>query len=136
MLGIMVVKSFGIVFAFPCMMILLTNSASSLRVLGTLNGFATSLSAIGRAFGPAVSGVLFTWGVDQGYMITPWWTLAVISALGAIPVWQIKETDGFGNSSEGVINGNGDRYEEAESEEAQLPIIDEEDRGLNAIHRS
>jgi predicted MFS family arabinose efflux permease len=136
MLGITIVKSFCIVFAFPCMMILLTNSASSLRVLGTLNGFATSLSALGRASGPAVSGVLFTWGVDQGYVITPWWTLAFISALGAIPVWQIKETDGFGSSSEGVINGNGGGDEEIESEEAQLPAIGDEDGELTARHRS
>jgi hypothetical protein len=135
MLGIMVVKSFCIVFAFPCMMILLTNSASSLRVLGTLNGFATSLSALGRAFGPAVSGILFTWGVDHGYVITPWWTLAVISAFGAIPVWQIKETDGFGGRGEEAVNGNGGRDEEAESEEAQLPVIDEDDNELTHRNR-
>ena len=136
MLGIMVVRSFCIVFAFPCMTILLTNSASSLRVLGTLNGLATSLSALGRAFGPAASGLLFTWGVHQGYVITPWWALGVISALGAIPVWQIKETDGFGNRSEGAVNGNGGGDEEAESEEAQLPAIDDEESELMARHRS
>jgi MFS family permease len=135
MLGIMVVKSFCIVFAFPCVMILLTNSASSLRVLGTLNGFATSLSALGRAFGPAVSGILFTWGVDHGYVIIPWWTLAVISALGAIPVWQIKETDGFEGRGEEAVNGNGGRDEEAESEEAQLPVIDEDDNELTHRNR-
>jgi hypothetical protein len=127
MLGIMVVKSFCIVFAFPCMMILLTNSASSLRVLGTLNGFATSLSALGRAFGPAVSGILFTWGVDNGYVITPWWSLAAIAALGAIPVWQIKETDGFGSSGEGAENENGHRDDETDSEEALLPIFNDEE---------
>jgi Major Facilitator Superfamily len=136
MLGIMVVKSFCIVFAFPCMMILLTNSASSLRVLGTLNGFATSLSALGRAFGPAASGVLFTWGVDQGYIITPWWALGVISALGAIPVWHIKETDGIANSSESVVDGNAGENEESQSEEAQLPTIDDENDELMPRYRS
>lgn len=122
MLGIMIIKSFCIVFAFPCMMILLTNSASNLRILGTLNGFATSLSAIGRAFGPAMSGALFTWGVDHGYVITPWWTLGAIAALGAFPVWQIKETDGFGNSSEAFSS-----EEDGDSEDAQLPSADEEE---------
>jgi hypothetical protein len=29
-------------FAFPCMMILLTNLALNLKILGTLNGFATT----------------------------------------------------------------------------------------------
>jgi hypothetical protein len=48
MFCIMMVKSFAGIFAFPCSTILLTNSALSLRVLGTLNGFATSISAIGR----------------------------------------------------------------------------------------
>jgi hypothetical protein len=105
-------------------MILLTNSASSLRVLGTLNGFATSLSALGRAFGPAASGVLFTWGVDRGYVITPWWALGVISAIGAVPVWHIKETDGLGNNGEGAVNARED--EETESEEAQLPLIEDD----------
>jgi hypothetical protein len=122
MLAIMVVKSFCIVFAFPCMTILLTNSAPSLRVLGTLNGFATSLSALGRATGPALSGALFTWGVEHGYVITPWWTLAVISATGTIPVWYIKETDGFATS-----NSDDDDTEDDNDEEARLPSTDEED---------
>lgn len=99
MLGIMVIKSFCVVFAFPCVMILITNSAPSLRVLGTLNGFATSLSAIGRAIGPALSGALFTWGVEHDYVITPWWMLAIISAVGIIPVWYIEESDGFADNS-------------------------------------
>jgi hypothetical protein len=54
MFGIMIVKSFCVIFAFPCSTIMLTNSALSLRVLATLNGFSTSLSAIGRGM------ILFT----------------------------------------------------------------------------
>ncbi|KAI4205900.1 MAG: hypothetical protein LQ350_000085 [Teloschistes chrysophthalmus] len=42
---IMLIKCFAAIFAFPCITILLTNSAVSLRVLGTLNGVATSVSA-------------------------------------------------------------------------------------------
>lgn len=48
MFGIMILKSFCVIFAFPCSTIMLTNSALSLRVLATLNGFSTSFSAIGR----------------------------------------------------------------------------------------
>jgi hypothetical protein len=114
-------------------MILLTNSASNLRILGTLNGFATSLSAIGRAFGPAMSGALFTWGVNHDYIITPWWALGVIAALGAIPIWYIKETDGFGN-----IDVTATSEEEAEEggSDAQLLVFDEEDSELSARDRS
>ena len=36
MFGIMIVKCFAVIFAFPCSVILLTNSAVSLRILGTL----------------------------------------------------------------------------------------------------
>lgn len=43
------------IFAFPCSTILLTNSSPTLRLLGTLNGIAVTLSAMGRAVGPAVS---------------------------------------------------------------------------------
>jgi MFS family permease len=53
--AIMLLKCLCGIFAFPCSTILLTNSASSLRVLGTLNGFATSFSAIGRALGPLLA---------------------------------------------------------------------------------
>ncbi|KAF5015300.1 hypothetical protein F66182_13416, partial [Fusarium sp. NRRL 66182] len=53
-------------FAFPCTTILLTNTASSLKVLGTLNGVGVSISAIGRAVGPALVGEAFTVGVKLG----------------------------------------------------------------------
>lgn len=38
----------------------ITNSAPNHNVLGTLNGLAQTLSAAGRAFGPFISGSLFT----------------------------------------------------------------------------
>lgn len=100
MFAVMVVKSFAGIFAFPCSTILLTNSALSLRVLGTLNGVAVSVSAIGRATGPALIGAFFTMGVKEGYMIIPWWVLAVIAALGIIPVMMLVEMEGFSGSNE------------------------------------
>lgn len=53
---VLFIKCWASIFAFPCSTILLTNSATSLRVLGTLNGFATSTSALGRAAGPFMGG--------------------------------------------------------------------------------
>lgn len=99
-LVLMLFKGFCAIFSFPCSTILLTNSAASLKVLGTLNGVATSISALGRAAGPAISGWAFTAGVDAGYIILSWWILALIAVIGAIPVWWLVEMDGFSSIPE------------------------------------
>lgn len=88
-------KLAGSIFGFPCLTILLTNSAASLTVLGTLNGVGTSVSAFGRAAGPAVMGAAFSFGVKRGYVIIPWWFLAVFAGVSAIPVFWTVETDGL-----------------------------------------
>ena len=100
MMAIMMVKCFCGIFAFPCSTILLTNSAASLKILGTLNGVATSISALGRAAGPALAGATFTAGVDIGYVVISWWTLALIAIIGAVPVWSLVEMEGFGGSAD------------------------------------
>ncbi|EYE94399.1 MFS transporter [Aspergillus ruber CBS 135680] len=92
---LMLTKLSASIFSFPCCTILLTNSASSLNILGTLNGVGTSVSALGRAVGPAVAGATFSFGVKRGYVIIPWWTLTVMAALTAVPTFWIEETDGF-----------------------------------------
>jgi len=68
--------------------------------LGTVNGIATSVSAVGRAAGPTVGGLAFTWGVKRGYIITPFWVLACFGALNTIPVLWLVEGDGFGDDDE------------------------------------
>ena len=98
--AVMLLKCCAGIFAFPCSTILLTNSAGSLRLLGTLNGVATSLSAVGRAAGPSIGGTTFTLGISIGYVIIPWWILAAFAALGAVPVWWLVEMEGFGDSGE------------------------------------
>jgi MFS family permease len=115
-LCLMLVKGFCAIFSFPCSTILLTNSAASLKVLGTLNGVATSISAVGRAAGPAISGVAFTKGVEMGYVLLSWWILAGIAVIGAVPVWWLVEMDGFGT----VV-------EEEDQEEDQVDFDDSAD---------
>ncbi|KAL8765014.1 MAG: hypothetical protein Q9209_007764 [Squamulea sp. 1 TL-2023] len=110
---IMLVKCLATIFAFPCTTILLTNSAVSLRILGTLNGVATSVSAIGRATGPALSGVMFETGSKKGWAILPWWVLAGFAILGAIPCWWLVEMEGFGGSRHSDDDEEG--YEESEA---------------------
>ncbi|KAL6702787.1 hypothetical protein ACN47E_000923 [Coniothyrium glycines] len=91
--------------SFPTSTIMLTNSASSLRVLGTVNGLATSVSAVGRALGPTIGGGLFTLGVKRGYVIVPFWTMSAISLLAAIPTFWLVEGKGFGeDDDEDVIS--------------------------------
>lgn len=112
----MLAKLTAVVFSFPSSTILLTNSASSLAVLGTLNGIATSVSAIGRGVGPAVVGWAFSIGVKAGYMIIPWWVLAVTSIMGAIPIFWIIETDGFQGNA---VQVDSDAEEEEDRDQDQ-----------------
>jgi MFS family permease len=100
MLILLLIKGSSGIFAFPCSTILLTNSAVSLKVLGTLNGIATSVSALGRASGPVLTGAAFSVGVNAGYVITPWWFLAAVAMLGAVPVFWLVEMEGFGASDD------------------------------------
>ena len=116
MFVIMLIKCWAVIFAFPCTTILLTNSAISMRILGTLNGVATSVSAIGRAAGPAIAGWTFTLGVSRGYVILPWWTLAGFALLGAVTPWWLIEMEGFTSSDdsddegeEEVLNDEGEQ---------------------------
>jgi MFS family permease len=99
-LAIMFLKSMTNVFAYPCITILLTNSARSLQILGTLNGVATSLAAIGRSIGPLASGRLFSWGVESGYLPAAFWLLAVCAIPGHIVTWWLEEGQGFGDDEE------------------------------------
>lgn len=113
MFAVMMIKCVCSIFAFPCSTILLTNSASSLRVLGTLNGFATSTSAIGRAIGPFIGGLTFTAGVEAGYIIAPWWLFTGIGIIAAIPIFFLEEGEGFGGEDDHVSD------EESAEEEAE-----------------
>ena len=105
---ILLFKCWAVIFAFPCTIILLTNSATSVRILGTLNGVAVSTSALGRALGPAVAGYTFTVGMNTGYGILPWWILAFFAVLAAIPVWWLVEMDGIGDAADDEGNGETD----------------------------
>lgn len=100
MFTIMALKCLCGIFAFPCSTILLTNSATSLRTLGTLNGIATSASAVGRAAGPAMAGLIYSAGVKKGYVIAPWWFLAGVAIIAAVPIWWLVEGEGFGGDDE------------------------------------
>lgn len=70
--------------AYPSNAILLTNSAPSLLMLGTINGVAASTASLSRAFGPTLSGAMFATGDKLGYSGLAWWSSALIAVLGAL----------------------------------------------------
>ncbi|KAI0203510.1 major facilitator superfamily domain-containing protein [Astrocystis sublimbata] len=122
LMAAMVTKAFCVIIGFPCSTILLTNSAASLSILGTLNGFATAFSGLGRASGPALTGVAFSWGVKHNMIGIPWWILCAIAAVGALPVWMIVE-------GEGPSAGNGQLSDAEDTEDALEFEEEDEDAG-------
>jgi MFS family permease len=58
--AVLIIKTVAAVGGLTSALLLITNSAPSHAVLGTLNGLAQTLSAGGRAVGPFLSGALFT----------------------------------------------------------------------------
>ncbi|KZZ93797.1 Major Facilitator Superfamily protein [Moelleriella libera RCEF 2490] len=97
--AVLALKAFSIIVAFPAVTILLTNSAPSLRILGTLNGFVTMFAGLGRAIGPATTGWAFSWGVARGYVVTAYFFLAAVAVCGALPLFWFVEGDGPSGSS-------------------------------------
>ncbi|KAF5657456.1 tetracycline resistance (probable transport) [Fusarium heterosporum] len=61
---VLILKNLCAVGGLSSVMLLITNSASSHSSLGTLNGMAQTLSALGRSFGPFVSGGLFSLSIN------------------------------------------------------------------------
>lgn len=125
---IMFCKLAAVTFAFPCCTILLTNSATSPRVLGTLNGVGTGVTAFGRAVGPALVGTSFSLGVNMGYIIVPWWILTLFGIFSALPTFWIVESNGLRNQ--------GDRGSDAQGEEQEHQAETPEENGINGARRT
>lgn len=82
------------VVAFPSNAILLTNSAPSLLVLGTINGVAASTASLARAFGPTLTGLIHSWGLKMGYAGLAWWASGLICIIGAAESFWMEEGEG------------------------------------------
>lgn len=81
--GIVVWKCTLSTLAYPSNTILLTNSAPSTLSLGMINGVSGSVASLSRAAGPAISGWLYSMGLESGYSGLVWWFTAVVTVLGA-----------------------------------------------------
>lgn len=78
--------------AFPSSNIMLANSAPTKKVLGTLNGVASSAASGFRAFGPTLSGILQSAGLSIGVLGLPWWVTAVVACGGAgLSMFMVEE---------------------------------------------
>ncbi|EWC43602.1 hypothetical protein DRE_01489 [Drechslerella stenobrocha 248] len=97
-LVIVLLKSITGVFAFTSCTILITNTASSIRALGALNGFATSVAALGRAIGPSLFGWLFSIGQKGWWTTEPWLGLGIVAA--AMWIWIPRLEEGHGVQQE------------------------------------
>jgi len=132
---VMSIKGFAGVFAYPCNTILMTNSANSIPVLNTLNGVAVSISAMGRALGPWIGGMAFSYGVESGWGILPWWFLAASGVANHVSTWWLVEGEGIKTEEESEPStpfaGDGDDSEDSnllsdEQAENLLPSSDDD----------
>ncbi|EGO59083.1 hypothetical protein NEUTE1DRAFT_120959 [Neurospora tetrasperma FGSC 2508] len=80
--------------AYPSNAILLTNSAPSTLMLGTINGVAASIASLCRAMGPIVSGYLYTIGLRAGYCGMVWWFTAFVTIGASFLSFGITEPRG------------------------------------------
>lgn len=80
--------------AYPSNAILLTNSAPSLLSLGTINGVAASTASLCRAFGPTISGFLYSMGLQTGVSGLAWWCSGAVTIIGAFVSIFVTEPKG------------------------------------------
>ncbi|OOF90435.1 hypothetical protein ASPCADRAFT_211997 [Aspergillus carbonarius ITEM 5010] len=81
------------VIAFPATAILLANAAPSSKVLGSINGAAASTASLSRAFGPTITGLLHSKGLESGYSVLAWWACGIVCILGAIESFWMEESE-------------------------------------------
>lgn len=77
--------------AYPSNAILLANSAPTLLSLGTINGVAASTASLCRAFGPTISGFLYSLGLQTGYSGLAWWCSGLVTIAGAFLSLRLTE---------------------------------------------
>lgn len=122
MIGIYILVIWKCTFAtmaYPSNAILLTNSAPSLLMLGTINGVAASTASLSRAFGPTVSGVLFSTGLSLGYSGLAWWCSAAIAVVGTFISFRMSDKGGRMD-----VDEKNDRDQEAGLEEPLEHTLD------------
>jgi hypothetical protein len=90
-------------FTLPGSTILVNNCTPHRSVLGTIHGFAQSVSSGARTVGPTVGGWALGFGLSQNCVGAVWWAMAGIAVLNWGLLWTIVEGDGgmSGSSAHG-----------------------------------
>lgn len=119
--AILIVKTVASVGGLTSALLLITNSAPSHAVLGTLNGLAQTLSAAGRAVGPFISGSLFSAAthVHPKGEVMAFGIFGGISFIGFLMSFGIRGAD---LESDDWDDGNDDD----DDEEAAVESVDDE----------
>lgn len=75
-----------------CCLFLLSNSveASDPARLYGLNGLNVTIALIARGLGAIIVGSAFSLGVAHGYVVIPFWILALLANLGVVLATRIK----------------------------------------------
>ncbi|CAG9977286.1 unnamed protein product [Clonostachys byssicola] len=83
------------VFITPASMILVNESAPSPTLLGTVHGFASSISSFARIFGPSIGGSALGWGLAHNFVGFPLWGMGVIGLANWSVLWFVEEAAVF-----------------------------------------
>ncbi|KAI1738876.1 MFS general substrate transporter [Xylaria scruposa] len=121
MIGLAVVIVWKCTFSaivYPSNAILLTESAPSKLVLGTINGVAASTASLCRAFGPIISGILYAIGLESGYSGLAWWFTALVAIGGAVVGLRVPDPSIRSPSHDENINAHDCDVEVAEQHRA------------------
>ncbi|KAL4730964.1 hypothetical protein ACLX1H_003006 [Fusarium chlamydosporum] len=111
---VLILKNMCAVGGLSSVMLLITNSAPSHSSLGSLNGMAQTLSALGRSFGPFVSGGLFSLSINirpKGEALA-WSVFGGLAILGWVSSLFIRrdglESDDWQGSDENLAEQEGE----------------------------
>jgi MFS family permease len=97
-------------FALPTTIILLNNCSPHPSVLGTIHGLGSSVSSTFRTVGPIASGKWYAMGLEQGIIGLGWWGITIISLVGCVSGFLVKNGTGW------EIKLPGEEEEEAREE--------------------
>ncbi|KAI1349642.1 major facilitator superfamily domain-containing protein [Xylaria sp. FL0043] len=105
MVGLAVVLAWKCTFStivYPSNAILTADSAPSRLALGTINGVAASTASLCRAFGPTISGILYSIGLKTGYSGLAWWSTALVAIGGAVAGLMIPDPANHATSHDNI----------------------------------
>lgn len=125
------------VIAFPATAILLANAAPTSKVLGSINGAAASTASLSRAFGPTVTGLLHSRGLESGYSVLAWWACGIVCVVGAIQSFWMEESPEPERFKARETNTNeAEMKREVLTDDDQFSTQDEEEQRLLSLRSS